>query len=414
LFGENETPNGGNRLVAIQKRGCRMNAVLLDNSMLAGAIRILDPTAYDHEGERFWEKHEEHEDIDRASFASFLAAICLFDQIQIETSSGDDWATSRIESLGNGVNGIFKCVTHCPDDEAYKEKMTRMASLAIDIMQSPLGTNVRKLKDVHIPYCYEAETYVHNELFECLNTSKGNGLEDRDMVFAKFLHRGLYLSSIKNVTYFPYHYRGKALANLPPRIAELPPTFGDFAIELPLGNRLGGPSFTDWMLELNEIYLKCLNAVTWDNYSLEIPFIGAALMSIHEEDPRGALNEALILREQGSFRQLFANTQSAVSSGKKDDYVQLVDAFKQELTEAIKVVVQGKIPRQFQDVMTIADAVTPGPIKGLATAADAVIPSSCKAAVTKYLSKLVEPTSLQLMFSEHISVTKKAISRAFA
>src|SRR5882724_10216203 len=227
--------------------------VLLDNSSFAGVMRLYCPDIDMHR--MFLRNYPDHRLIDETSLSDFLMALCVYDEIFLDSSSAwneeelkregynsDDsldnssasWAEQLKRLLPRDVSRIIRTDFFgggLAIDEAES------CSKAYDIMSSPLGSEVLLSPDEKIPNVYFADDYVYRKDFNRLNQKNGFLLTEYELAQAMFLHRGLFLQSRAHkhgCVYVPYNYRGKMLSKLPPMIWVRAPTDGAEHARLPL------------------------------------------------------------------------------------------------------------------------------------------------------------------------------------
>jgi hypothetical protein len=79
----------------------RLTRALIDNSAFAGVMRCYRPDVDVHR--RFLRNYPEHREIDAASLGDFLTALCIYQELLIESSSG--WNDANLEAPGGGGVG---------------------------------------------------------------------------------------------------------------------------------------------------------------------------------------------------------------------------------------------------------------------------------------------------------------------
>jgi hypothetical protein len=277
---------------------------LLDNSAFAGVMRLLKPTIEQHQ--RFLALYPEHRAVDQASLADFLSALCLYDDLVLESSSqvtgsqSHSWVEEMKSMLPAEVAKLVEESTSSSFDEDEEDSIKR----AFDVMTSPLRSSLELPEGAKIPNVYYAQDYAYREAFCDLNKAAGSLLNDDELARAMFMHRGLFLQSWAhraNCVYIPYGYRGAMLSQLPPMTWAPAPHDGFVEARLPLaqGSR---PHENDYIKQLNEYYYSLLQSVTWVTYDSTVPFIGAAILAASGGHPERAMDLALKYRQNATLR----------------------------------------------------------------------------------------------------------------
>ena len=211
---------------------------LFDNSAFAGVMRLYSPDIEMHD--RFLKQYPAHRSIDELSLADFLTALCIYDQILLESSSAwnekqlraEGYRTATRETIDGSSAGwvaqlkrlLPKRVSVLISDAAFHKSIIdeeEAASKALQIFTSPLKQTVLLEPGEKIPNVYYAPDYIYRERFTKLNDAASTRLDQEELAQAMFLHRGLFLQSVAHenkCVYLPYHYRGKMLAKLPPMV----------------------------------------------------------------------------------------------------------------------------------------------------------------------------------------------------
>lgn len=315
---------------------------LIDNSAFAGVMRCYSPKLEMHR--TFLKNYPEHREIDEASLADFLTAICIYQELLIESSSGwndtelrrargvvgDSWVDSLRGFLPKEIALLIKNA-YFSDPEASEEAMEQ----AFDILSSPMKDSLLAESIPQLPLVYFAKDYVYRPFFEKMNRDHQFSLNEKELVLSMFLHRGLLLQSIahqSHCVYLPYQYRGKLLSKLPPMVWARSSQIG-YVPRLPLaqGSR---PNDTDHMRALNEFYYSLLQSVTWTTYSSDVPFIGAAILAAARGRAPEALRIAMDYRKKGKLRKALAELDFAVRQVDRPKFESLLSEYREQLVAA--------------------------------------------------------------------------------
>jgi hypothetical protein len=389
----------------------RLTRALIDNSAFAGVMRCYRPDVDVHS--KFLRNYPEHREIDEASLGDFLTALCIYQELLIESSSGwndadlrtrhvsgEGWVDSLKKLLPKEVSILIKNTYFSDALTTEGEAMEK----AYDIMTSPLKENILADPGPKLPAVYYAKDYIYREPFEQLNQENGSKLTRDDLVLAMFLHRGLLLQSIAhgdNCVYLPYQFRGKLLSKLPP-MTWARGTFKDFATRLPLsqGSR---PSETDTIRTLNEFYYSLLQAVTWTTYSSEVPFIGSAILAAARGDAAEAIKIAMDYRRKGGLRTALGELDRAIKQVDRPKFDSLLAQYRSELTAAAQHFgLQVDSPKH-KTFYELAICWMPKEIKAAVKAAASILPPSLQRWAYKASSTLITKSPLQMLFVQHVS-----------
>jgi hypothetical protein len=392
----------------------RLTRALIDNSAFAGVMRCYRPDVDVHR--RFLRNYPEHREIDAASLGDFLTALCIYQELLIESSSG--WNDANLEAPGDGgwVESLKKLL---PKEVSVLIKNTYLLESltseeeamekAYDVMTSPLKESILAGPVPQLPAVYYAKDYIYREPFEQLDRENGSKLTPRDLVLAMFLHRGLLLQSVahgNNCVYLPYQFRGKLLSKLPP-MTWARGTFKDYLTRLPLshGDR---PSETDTLRALNEFYYSLLQAVTWTTYSSDVPFIGAAILAAARGDAGEAIRIAMDYRRKGGLRKALGELDRAIRHSDRPKFDSLLTQYRSELTAAAQHFgLQIDSPKH-KTFYELAICWMPKEISTAVKAAATILPANLQRWAYKASSTLITKSPLQMLFVQHVSDIREA------
>jgi hypothetical protein len=398
--------------------------VLLDNSAFAGVMRLYSPDIEMHR--MFLHNYPNHQLIDEHSLSDFLMALCIYEEIFLDSSSHwnekelkregydeseylDDsnasWAEQLKRLLPKDVSTIIK-TDYFGGGSAIDEDES--CSKAYDIMSSPLKSQILLDSDEKIPNVYFAHDYVYRPVFDRLNMNNGFILTENELAQAMFLHRGLFLQSRAHrfeCVYMPYHYRGKILSKLPPMVWVKAPDDGFAHARLPLarGNR---PSETDYIKCLNEYYFTLIQAVTWTTYPSDVPFIGTAILSAAKGNPDVAIEMAMNYRQKGVLKQIFKELDAAARSQDRPYFESIIKQCRSELAQAAAHFgVEGDTLKQ-RLFYKLATCWLPKNLQEVVDAAVQLLPENVKHWGYQISSSLITKTPLQMLFLEHIGAIR--------
>lgn len=379
----------------------------------------------------FLHNYPDHKRIDQASLADFLTALCIYDEILLDSSSSRKDKEPEAEGCGQGgrldeskswveqlkgllpqhVSALIR-TSEFGGVHTIDEKES--CSKAFDVISSPLKKDILLEHGEKIPNVYFAKDYVYRAIFEKLNKDSGYILNSEELAQAMFLHRGLFLQSRaheQRCVYMPYYYRGKVLSKLPPTTWVRAPCDGLATARLPLAED-SRPNETDYIKTLNSYYYTILKSVTWTTYCTNVPFVGAAILASTGGDPRDAIEVAMDYRMKGVLRNRFAKLNAAIQESDRPRFESLLTEYRSELEAAARhfgAETQGDLHKTFYE---LAVCWMPRPAASVITAAVQLLPEYVRHWVYEASSTLITKTPLQLLFIEHVSaIRKKRLTR---
>jgi hypothetical protein len=399
---------------------------VIDNTAFAGLMRLYAPELREHQ--EFNQRWPSHRQIDERSLLDILTAIVLYDWLLLERSSKregndktpkdvmerDSWVEQMKNLLRPKESCIFWELDSWKRDKNFEDEACRCA---FNLLASAGSTTPRLDPGIDkIPDVYRAKDYAFRPKFDELN--KRGALDEERLVQAMFLHRGLFLQAFahsEKAVYLPYHSRGKLLAAVPPM------TWAHIELDgfLRGNNSLARdqrPLPKDVQRQLNEIYYKLLYAVSWREYDLDIPFVGAAIWDQAAGSCKKALELALKMREKGNIRTLIVNRlQSRADAGDRSAYERELRNFRTELQKAAedcgveiegsRTFVQGKALWKLL-LATVKSVPGLGGVGDAAEAIEAIVPKGFKDRARQIGAKLIDPTPMQMLFLDHAQLPK--------
>ena len=386
-------------------------------------MRLYSPDVEMHR--RFLSNYPDHRSIDEASLADFLTAICMYEEMLLESSSA--WNDKELRSEGYRSAGRIDGSSAGWVDQ-LKRLLPRSVSLLIknvsfgrsaineqescakayDVLCSPLKKDILLDSGEKIPNVYFAKDYIYREQFQALNEANDLKLSDEELAQAMFLHRGIFLQSHAHengCVYLPYQYRGKLLSKLPPMIWARAPHDGICQARLPLaqGSRLNE---TDYVNALNEFYYSLLQSVTWTTYSADVPFVGASILAAARGNPRDAIDIALDYREKGFLRKAMFELDLAIQDLDRPRFESLLAEYRSQLAAAARYFGAEVQSAQHRAFYELAVCWMPKGINSVVKAAVEMLPEYIRHWAYKASSTLITKTPLQMLFLEHVSAIR--------
>src|SRR3984885_4079067 len=333
--------------------------ILIDNTTIAGAGRIL----YEHDGstvegsahaQRYFSEYKDARNLDRISFAEFLTALVLFDELkwdgsscvqdlgEMDDSNSDRWVYDWFPVFRE----LRKAAILREFDDRYiglpgrREDRSRHAALEWTRTQLVHG-NFPLPHGFRIPQVYQSETYFDRHIFDTLN--EDYQLDPHNLAVAAFLYRGMFYMaktfSEPGWAYLPHSFRGALLSDA--RCSALSIFCNDqlFPVAEPidplkiineLGRRLGSAA---------------QSAVGIDEISSNLA-IGASFLQLHPRKPQAAFEAALQFRESAYGVQLRRWFENLVSIGVASNRIGLANRFA-ELERDLKTFVLSKYGSAF-------------------------------------------------------------------
>lgn len=418
---------------------------LIDNSSFAGVMRCYETSLPMHE--HFWEQYPEHREVDLASLAQFLTAICLFDQIYLDSSSlpsgygweaegiltkedevdlegynplyleeidfsGDSnsaptpWVEEMLQYLPKSIRNIISINLVMPRQESLSHGDS--CKLAYDIFCSALHTRLIPKGDWKIPNVYTDPSYILRYKFKDINSKNMNLLDDTRLAYAMFLHRGLYLLCLarnRNYTYLPYLYRGNMLTALSPLIAASWPNKGVKTPRIPLAQGLR-PGEDELALLLNKVYYDILEKTTWYTYDERIPFIGAAILAKAKGVPEAAFEIALKLRNEGNFKQQWGKLRKLAQRGERGKFESLLCDLRRQLEKAAVFAGARLENKYLQPSFRLAVSWIPSSLAEIVNNAVKILPEQLQYWINRYLGTLISKSPLQILFLDHVNAIR--------
>ena len=419
---------------------------LIDNSSFAGVMRCYEPSLPMHED--FWEQYPEHREVDLASLAQFLTAICLFDQIYLDSSSlpsgygweeegvltkGDEvdlegynplyleeidfsgdsnsaptpWVEEMLQYLPNSIRNMISINRVMPRQKSLSHGDS--CKLAYDILCSALHTRLILKGDWKIPNVYTDPSYLFRHTFEDINSKNMNLLDDTRLAYAMFLHRGLYLLSLarnRNYTYLPYLYRGNMLTALSPLIAAAPwPNEGGKTPRIPLAQGFR-PDEDEVALLLNKVYYDILEKTTWYTYDERLPFIGAAILAKAKGVPEAAFEIALKLRNEGNFKQHWGKLRKLVQEGERGKFESMLCDLRRQLEEAAVFAGARLGNKYLQPSFRLAVSCIPSSLAEIVKNAVNILPERLQYCTERFFGTLISRSPLQILFLDHVNAIR--------
>lgn len=391
--------------------------VYFDNSSYAGVLRLKEPEL--EVCKNFNLKYPKHIAIDQLSLAEFLTAICLFDEIRIESSSiihsrglkekalfseveRRVWASFQDE-IAEAINfeAIRTIDLNAENDKTFK--------LAYDIYCSPFKKKLKLPEGLTLPDVYTSHDYIFRDEFMQINRSEDHQLTNEDLTEAMFLHRGLLLQKfahIANADYIPYLYRGEMLSSIPPFFSI---DFSDnFSARLPLaqGTR---PKESEYMMQLNKFYYELLNTVSWVTYNDSIPFIGSAILAKAEGSIEEAFSIAAEYRNSENWREQWRDLRSSYHSANKPAYERKLETIKKELVPAANHLCADIGAQKIGNFYKLATFWVPSGIQKVIEELINFLPVEAKLRASLIANNILNKTPLQLMFTEHAAKARENI-----
>jgi len=373
---------------------------------------------------KFLRQYPDHRPVDERSLADFLTALCIYDRIRMESSSG--WNEKRLvpdEGSGDLAHrdprwvdqlkqllppSVSSLIDSFPMRSArWQEEQS--SARAFDIMTSPTKELIRLEPDEAIPSVYFADDYVYRPIFDGLNKESGYALTLPQLAQAMFLHRGLFLQSGAHScghVYMPYYYRGKMLSKLPPMawaLAKGVDALGDLSSY----RRRDSPDYGySYIGSLNDYYYSLLQAATWTTYDTKVPFIGAAILATAKGSPAVAIDIAMECREKGVLRRRFEALDAAIRASDRPRFEALLSQYRSELSAAARQFGVSFDDSSLNSFYKLATAWMP---KGIQTALDAAVkllPANVRLSAREVASTLITKSPLQMLFVEHVSALR--------